>query len=632
MEKAKALYEKALAAGRGRKYKKSLELFEKLATISDNYPQAYLYMGRCCHALKKPARAISYYKQFLTLKPESAVGRFFMGRSYLALGSAGMALRNFLEVFDANPEYPGIKAFMGMAYLKRKRFSEAVEFLGQAVEENQDNHRLYVSYLNSLFLQAIRLFYREDYDMAAQIFEFLEQKQSPHILLNLYMGMIERERGNFENSLDYFNRAVEASPEDPMVRLQRSEILYLLGHRKEARRDWEALPFMEDLEQQELDEIGFSRISAVEHFQKGQFRKSFYYAAKVLHVEKDPSMHLLAGESSRNLGEWDRAKNHFQRALDLDGTLLEPRYGLAMLYWHQENYQEMLADLQAILRRDPGDAISLYYIALCRERMDDPVEEVLPLVQEQIHKSGPDPYLFNALGNLYIQADMPELSEKWYRKALILKPDFPDPYAGLFYLVEKAPRKQRIALLSEYLDRYSGDHNRRFQLGELLLEDRKYTKAISHLEAVLPFAESDRKVRRLLALAYRESQKFHQAALIYKDLLKEDPKNDLFLRSLVYCLDKEDRRPLAIELLEKAMEFIPSTSAHLLILGVLLHKEELLDKALEVFRRASELGPKEWRPVYNMAVIYREKGLEEYASNLFSKAQSLKEKNNVLAI
>lgn len=622
MDQFEALYQEALTAGKENKYDQSLELFEKLATITDDYPQAYLYMGRCCHALKKPAQAIQFFKRFLSLKPESAAGRFFMGRSYLALGSPELALRNFLKV---DPQYPGLKAFLGLAYMKRKKFFKAVDFLGQAVEENPNNQGLYVTYLNTLFLKAARLFYREDYDMAAQIFHFLEAKQNSHILLKLYMGMIERERGNYDQSLVYFNQALEDSPHDQMVRLQRSEILYLLGRKLEAREDWARLPFMKEVQLQGFDQINFSRINAIEHFQKGQFRKAFYFATRVLHGKKDPSMHLLAGEASRNLGNWERAKNHFQKALALNRELIEPRYGLAMFHWHKEDYKAMKVNLKAILRQSPDEPLASYYLALCRERLEDPVEEVLPSIQQQIRANGPDPYLFSALGNLYIRGDMPELSEKWYRKALELKPDYPEPYGGLFFLAEKASPRKRITLLEEYLGQHSIDYNRRFQLGKLLLEDKIFSKAIPHLEAVLPFFDRDRGVRRLLALAYRETQKFHKAALIYKDLLKEEPKNGLFLHSLLYCLDKNNRRPLAIELMEKALKFIPPSMTHHLILGVLLQKENRLDEALEVFRQASEKYPDEWEPSYYMAEIYKGKGMEEYAKDLSSKAQILKE-------
>lgn len=620
------LFEMALKAGRNRNYKKSLELFEKLVSASDDYPQAFLYMGRAAHGLKEYFLATYYFKRYLRQEPQSLGGQFFLGRSYLALGSTGPALQNFLQVYNSNSDFPGIKAYLGLGYLKRKRFSLAVKFLGAAVEECSDNQQLYVFYLNALFLHAIRVFYSEDYELAGQMLRFLEEQDAPHLLLTLYLGMCERERGNYEEALSLFERSLEKAPDDMLIRLQRAEMLFLLGDRKTARAEWEKLPFSDTPGKPPMGSVDFNRITAVEHFQKAQYRKAFFYAVKVLKSESDPRMHLLAAEASRNLGDWERAYNHYHRALAIDKGLIEARYGLAILLWHQENYPEMISDLETILNLNPQDDMAPYYLALCLEKVEAPVEQVLPLIQDQIRISGPDPYLFNALGNLYIRSDLPELSEKWYRKALALNSTFLEPYDGLFYLARDFTLKNKIKLLEDYLTKMAEDHFRRLNLAELYIEDKKYKKAIPHLQMILPYWEDDKKIRRLLAFCHREAAHFGAAASLYLEMLREDPKNSLFLRSLVYCLDREGKRGFAINLLSRALDELQPSADHHLILGVLLHKEKRLDEALQNFRRASELAGKDWRPIHNMGVVYEEKGMNEYAGELRQKALKMKEK------
>ncbi len=620
------LFEKALSAGKNRNYRKSLELFEKLVSLSDDYPQAFLYMGRAAHGLKDYSRAVYFFKRYLRQEPDSLGGRFFLGRAYLALGSTGLSLQNFLQVYDANPGFPGIQAYLGIAYLKRKKFSPAVKFLGSAVEECPENQQLYVFYLNALFLQAIRVFYSEDYELAAQMFRFLEAQDAPHLLLTLYMGMTERERGNYEEALALFERSLEKAPNDTLIKLQRAEMLFLLGDRQTARSEWQKLPFSDSLGTNPQSTPDFNRVTAVEHFQKEQYRKAFFYAVKVLKAEADPRMHLLAAEASRHLGDWERAYNHYHRALAIDKGLIEARYGLAILLWHQENYTEMISDLETILHQNPQDDIAPYYLALCLERVEAPVEQVLPLIQDQIRVSGPDPYLFNALGNLYIRSDLPELSEKWYRKALALNSTLLEPYEGLFYLAQDFTLKNKIKLLDDYLKNCPEDHDRRLNLAELYIEDKKYKKAVSHLQQALPYLEDDKKIRRLLAFCHREAGNFQAAASLYLEMLREDPKNSLFLRSLVYCLDRDGKREFAITLLTKALrELKPSADNHL-ILGVLLHKEKRLDEALQNFRVATDLAGKDWRPIHNMGVVYEEKGMTDYAKEMRQKAEKMKEK------
>ena len=620
------LFEMALEAGRNRNYKKSLELFEKLVSASDDFSQAFLYMGRAAHGLKEYSLATYYFKRFLRQEPQSLGGFFFLGRSYLALGATGPALQNFLHVYNCNSDFPGIKAYLGLGYMKRRKFSLAVKFLGTAVEECPDNQQLYVFYLNALFLQAIRVFYSEDYELAAQMLRFLEEQDAPHLLLTLYLGMCERERGNYEEALLMFERSLNKAPDDTLIRLQHAEMLFLLGDRQKARAEWEKLPFSDNTGNTPKGSADFNRITAVEHFQKAQYRKAFFYAVKVLKAEPDPRMHLLAAEASRHLGDWERAYNHYHRALALDKELIEARYGLAILLWHQENFAEMISDLQTILHYNPQDDMAPYYLALCLEKVEAPVEQVLPLIQEQIRTSGPDPYLFNALGNLYIRSDLPELSEKWYRKALSLNPAFVEPYEGLFYLARDFNLKNKIKLLEEYLGTKPDDHFRHLNLAELYIEDKKYKKALPHLQKVLPYWEDDKKIRRLLAFCHREAAHFNAAASLYLEMLREDPKNSLFLRSLVYCLDRDGKREFAIAILSRALKELKPSADHHLILGVLLHKEKKLDEALQSFRIASELAGKDWRPIHNMGVVYEEKGMKDYAKELRQKAVKMKEK------
>lgn len=618
------LYNQALEAGRQRRYRESLALLQQVATESDDFPKVFLYIGRCFHALKKPALAVLYYRRHLSLHPDSLSGMFHLGRSHLSLDLTTTALRYLLKVYHDDPNYPGLKALIGMAYLRMRQLDDAVALLGDGVVEDPENSKLYLLYLNSLFLMAIRHFHRGEYEQAEEIFRFIEERQGDHIVMYLYLGMIYRELNDHETSLDYFNKAVSASPNDQLLRIQRSEALYRSGRKEEAKREWSHLSEVLGPQGERLAEVGFDRINALEHFNRREYKKCFFFATKVLRTERDPRMHLLAAEASRSMGETSRAENHYRQALSLDSTMLEPRYGLAMMFWESERYDDVIGEMEILKRKNPDDRLPSYYTVLCRERMQEPVDELLPQITQAIQQTGPDPYLFCALGNLYIRGGMPELSEKWFRKALLLLPEFMDAYSGLFQLVELRPREWHIELLTQFLVHNSGDHASRIKLGELLVKEERFEESIQHLESALPSTGSDPVVLRLLAYAYRCSGHFHQASLFYKSLLKDNPKHAPFLFSLVYCLEKENRRPLAIELMEKGVSVVEVSASYFLILGLLLYRQERLDDALKIFRVVVEREPGNWRGHYNIGVVYRDKGQDEYAQRFFWKAEKIR--------
>ena len=182
-----------------------------------------------------------------------------------------------------------------------------------------------------------------------------------------------------------------------------------------------------------------------------------------------------------------------------------------------------------------------------------------------------------------------------------------------------------IDLYREILEHDEDSVQVRIQLIEGLYGAERYTEAADEAENLLSLRELDQRLQRLLAICYRKTRRYRDAAVIYRELLKEEPESEVYLRSLLYCLDKSRRRKQAIELLKGAIDYLksPSSSLHL-ILGVLLHKEGDIESAMASFRSAMEKAPKDWRAYYNIGKIYREKGLATFADKFSKRAEELK--------
>ena len=97
-------------------------------------------------------------------------------------------------------------------------------------------------------------------------------------------------------------------------------------------------------------------------------------------------------------------------------------------------------------------------------------------------------------------------------------------------------------------------------------------------------------------------------------------------------MDKLGNHPEAIDLLEKALEYLkPSPSLHL-IAGVLLYKAEEMNRALKHFRAVVELVKQDWRGYYNMAMVYKKQGMPEFAQKYFAKADMLRKKTDAPSV
>ena len=621
-------FQKAMEAGRDRNYPRAVELLEGIIAETGELPEAVLYLGRGYHAMGRWEEALQAFRNFIRLQPDTSAGYFFAGRVLLTLDLPAQAYKYLKRAHELNPEESSILGLLGLSCLKIRRPDLASKVLGKAVELDPGNRKLYTGYLNALAVHSVREFYAGNLDLAEQMFTFLIKNGDHGVMPHLYVGAIEREFGRYDEALGSYERAVELSPEDPLIRLSRAELLFLTGNREAAVRELELLkarlPGLKDFS---FDDYTYNRYLAIHYFQEGNTRNALYYAKRALAANySDPDLHLLVAECLRQTGQLSKASNHFHRVLDADRNNTGALYGLSLVLWQRDEYTEMLKYLKRLLNNDPADATALYYSTLCRCRLEDDPGALIPDIQERIHEMGPDPHLFVCLGNQYRKSGVEELSEKWYRKAIQIDPEHRDAYLGLFELLRtREDSENLLEFYRKYFEVFPGDSDRRREFIQLLVDTEEYAQAADQIVHFIPYGGADETSQRLLAICYRKTKRYKDAIVVYSQLLRLHPRNEEYLKGLVYCYDKTRKRDRSILLLEKGLEYIKDPSPSLLLIfGVLLHKSGEDEKALAVFRRIIDTYPKDWRGYWNLGRVYEKTGVHEMASKFKSKADTLR--------
>ncbi|MBN2510681.1 MAG: tetratricopeptide repeat protein [Spirochaetales bacterium] len=622
-------FRQALRHGTAREYKKAVSLLLEVLAAGDSITEAYLYLGRAYHALGDAQRAILYLSFFTDRCPEEAAGWFFLGRSYLHEGLVHRAIEAFTRASGIKPEEPSHYGYLGMAYLRVKDFDQASDYFAKAVELDPDNSKIFNGYLNTLFLKGIRLFFDEQYDISNQIFTFIHSHGRDDALIHLYLAKSYKQLGELDEALTHYDAAVACNPDDEAIRIQRAYLLFLTGNHAQANEEFEVLgrshPELQDFQ---CNDSYLHSVLGVRYFSKKEYRKAAYHGVQALKIQRTYDLHILVGESYRNLGDREKARNHYKRAAEFNREALEPHYGILMSYWEEGDYQAAHTTLTRILAMNPDDELGTYYMTLTKCQLEYPPEETIPLVQEQLRTSGPDPFLLTALGNQYIRTDLFDLAPKWFDKALTLAPQYEPALYGRILAFKGLQDKPRLfSAYSSYLEQagYSASVHLNY-IHDLFLEHR-YVDAAKEVELILPKAKIDDNLKRLLAICYRNTKKYKEAAIIYRQLLVGAPKNETYLRSLLFCLDKASKRKDAIRILETAFGFFPPSAALYLIGGVLYEKDQDYEKALEAFRKAAELNPKDWKAPHNMGTIYIKKGMAAFGGKYLKKAEKLREEN-----
>jgi tetratricopeptide (TPR) repeat protein len=619
------LLQEAIELGRRRKYTQAVNKLLYLISADDSLDEAFLYLGRSFHALGEYSRAIDALRSFVEKRRDSSAGHFFLGRAYLAMNIYSHAAVHLRESLTIRPGFFQAAMLLGYTLLKLHRPDEASDLLGRLVEVNPTDESLYSGYLNSLLVSGIRHFKAGDSEYAREVFEFLKDKGKENILINLYLGMMYRETGEYEAAVDAYEAAFSESPGDELI-LYRTAILNIQAGNERRGRELLAL-LARSFPQSPLLQSGEAEHAlAFQYLQRAEYQKALDHGLTIL--KKNPHdipIRLIVAEAYRELGYTERALNHFTRAIERDRSNLHAHFGLSMIWWELGEYEKMLYQLDRILQYEPGNYSARYYRVVCRSKLPLEPTVILQELHAAIKEFGTDPLLVQAIAETYENEGQFETAVKWYRKCAALSPEQAEVYRAIIDLRDEVELKDLGKLFKQYLSLQPRDIEIRTAYIQHLYARESYKTVLKQIESVLPYVQDSRYLNRIRAICYRKVKDYNQAAVIYRKLLQKEPEKEEYLRPLVFCLTKTGRSEQALHLVEAALKYLPAPSLNLfLIYGVMQYKAGNSSKALDAFRSAQDVAPNDWRAYYNVAEIYRQRGMEQFANRFYERAEKLK--------
>ncbi len=619
------LLQEAIDLGRRRQYKPAVQKLLYLISADDSMDEAFLYLGRSFHALGEFSRAIDALRTFVEKRQSSAAGHFFLGRSYLAMNIYPHAAVHLRESLSIRPGFFQAAMLLGYTLLKLRRPDEASDLLAKLVEIHPSDENLYSGYLNSLLVSGIQHFKTGDTEYAREVFEFLKEKGKENILLNLYLGMLYRQSGEYAAAVEAYEAALSESPGDELI-LYRTAILNIQAGNEKRGRELLALLARTYPQSPLLQSAEAEHALAFQFLQRKEYEKALDHGLTILKQNsRDIPIRLVVAEAYRELGYTDRAMNHFTRAIERDRTNLHAHFGMSMIWWELGEYEKMLHQLDTILHYDPGNSSARYYRVVCRSKLPIEPETVLNELHAALKEFGIDPILLRTIAETYEIAGLFDSAVKWYRKCVEFSPEQAEAYRAIIALRDEVELRDLGTLFKKYLSLQPKDIEIRTDYIQHLYSRESYKSALKQIESVLPYVKDSRYLNRIRAICYRKCGDYTQAAVIYRKLLQKEPEKEEYLRPLVFCLTKTGRTDHALQLLEAALHFLPEPSLNLyLIYGVMHYKAGNSSKALDAFRTAQEIAPDDWRAYYNVAEIYRQRGMEQFASRFFERAEKLK--------
>lgn len=628
--KAQELLAAACKAGGERDYGKAIEILTTLLSGEESQPEVLLYLGRSYHALGEAGKAIAVFRSYLREGGEASTGNFFLGRAYLGTGRLGEASSCLRKSLEANPDHAQAWALLGAAQLKLKRTKLAVSCLERATTLAPADERIFHGYLNALFARACRLLRQGDPGMARQMLSFVIKNGHDGAGPRLWLAKALRELGNNSEALAECERAMAFAPEDDSLRWLRAGLLLSSGRHEEALAEFDELrslhPELPGLPQ---NAQAVANIRAALAFRNGEWKEAVTEALALLKANPDnPSLRAMAAESFRELGQLDKARNHWERAIASDPAEPDFHLGLALVHFELGEFADAQAQVARARRLGADEGESEYYEVLIESRKRglkgeaaEPDQDLVARIQEQIKSRGAEPHLMFALGEELYRSGRPDLASGWFDKVLYL---IPGHELSLLYRISVAESlgdgKALLSAYGAYLKAYPDNKTIRKEYVDALFGAASWAEAAKALELGIAYGLA---MPRRLALAYRNAGRFADAALLYRDLLRENPESQEFLLALAFCLDKTGRADYALKLLESAPSAAKTGAGPWIIMGLLNARKGRTEAALDSYRKATELEPGNARAWQELGLLYRRQGLAEFAAASLEKARLL---------
>jgi tetratricopeptide (TPR) repeat protein len=438
----------------------------------------------------------------------------------------------------------------------------------------------------------------------------------------------EDKNRNYEKAVEYLTKAMQVQPNSTESLASLATLLTRLN------KDKESIPVYQKLLELTDGNATVKRQYASALIDAQQFDEALKVTQELAQsAPGDPAVLLLLGRAQAGARQISDAIATFNSILEKNPDLLEAEFYLGTAY-EQDGRLPDAAKVFSRLLEKTKDAGSEEYKAnrvvfqqhLAADYQEMGENDKAIAIYEQMIKgeTTPNPRVLFLLINAYrVNRQLDKalaLGKEQYEKSR-------DINIGLVYaraLADAGKTREGAELLNKMLMADPSNVDIYVNLSQVYLQGKKYSEAEKVLRRAEDHKLDSERVKFQLATIYEQQKDFDRAEVLFKEILKDNPKNAVALNYIGYMLaDRGVRLDEAVKYVEEALAIDPNNGAYLDSLGWALFKLNELDKAEKYLLQAVEL-------VKNDPVIHDHLGDLYYKAGDLEKARDfwIKSVNN----
>lgn len=294
--------------------------------------------------------------------------------------------------------------------------------------------------------------------------------------------------------------------------------------------------------------------------------------------------------------KFEEAKNELLKYdLDQDKNI-EALKLLGLCNVNLEKYKEGQINFETVVKYDPDDASSWFYLASCYDNMDDRLHAITA-----------------------------------YLKVIELRENFIDAYKNLCVLyIRNEEQQNAIDLALKALELEEDDYTFYYIIGTAYMSIKNFEESVKYLEKALKLKPEHPQLYNNLGTSYVTIGDLDKAYENFIKATEYDPDNSLTYFNIASILQLKGKHEEACEYFEKAYSLSPEDS-YLVALALSETKCEKYDSAITHYKTLISHHPEKDIYQYNLACCYEMKGDYTYAVGILAHLVMLNPKSVSMA-
>jgi tetratricopeptide (TPR) repeat protein len=343
-------------------------------------------------------------------------------------------------------------------------------------------------------------------------------------------------------------------------------------------------------------------------------------------VTKDPGnpvSHFNLGRAHAARGEYEQARQQFQKAIELKQDYMMARLALAQLQVGRREFDAALKTAEAILKSDPGN-VNARLIESAALMGQKKFGDSRVLLDAMLKANPGSPDVLFQLGVVNLAENRFKEAEDAFRRSYQLNPA---NSRGLMGIIETNMAQNKtdeaLKILQAESDKAPNRSDLLLAMGNTAVRAGKFDFAIQTFNKVLAQTEKGPKQGDLylrIGETCRRKGDTNGAIQALQKSRETLPENIVVLSTLALTLDGAGRRPEAKKVYEDTLKLDPNNAVVLNNLAFLLAETGGdLDDALTKAQRARQLLPNLYEIKDTLGWIYLKKNLADQAIDNFKE-------------